>query len=168
VNRIFLSGFSGTGKSTVGALLAEKHRVGFADLDLEIEKHSGLAIDEIFCRFGEDYFRQLETKVLQSLKARVVALGGGTVTICENVYFMRENGVTALLIAAPGELEKRLAASYGRPKLAGEAQISKIKRLLFSRVAYYTSSADFAVDTTALSPSTVGKIVWEKAAILFS
>lgn len=104
--RIVLTGFMGSGKTTIGRLLARELKRTFCDLDLEIERRTGLSVPEIFAQHGEPYFRTLELKVLTALlreKNVVIALGGGaieTVTIRE------------LLAATPGTAVLYLEASF--------------------------------------------------------
>ncbi|MGH7908792.1 MAG: shikimate kinase, partial [Thermodesulfobacteriota bacterium] len=103
---IFLIGFMGAGKTTVGKILAKKLKLTFIDLDEVIEKKLNLTIQEIFSRYGEDFFRNAETKALRSIADKdrhVVAAGGGVVLRKENWQIMKANGFTVYL-RAPAEV----------------------------------------------------------------
>jgi shikimate kinase len=94
---IFLTGFMGSGKSTVGPILAEKFGYDFIDVDELIEKVEGQSIVDIFRERGEIYFRNIERKILREtifkLSKFVVALGGGTITFEDNLYLVKEVGI---------------------------------------------------------------------------
>ena len=104
-----LTGFMGSGKSTVGRLLAAQLVWRFADLDGEIESAAGLSISQIFAQKGEGVFREIEheclTRVLGSAAARdtrlVLALGGGTFSQARNVALIRDSGVSPAFAKAP-------------------------------------------------------------------
>src|SRR6478752_4069486 len=96
VERIYLVGFMGAGKSTVGRELSLKLRCPFLDLDTEIERAEGMPVREIFSRFGEPRFRQLEREHLGRLsvaEGAVIALGGGAYVDAENRKVVNESGV---------------------------------------------------------------------------
>ncbi|MBI5207500.1 MAG: shikimate kinase, partial [Candidatus Firestonebacteria bacterium] len=100
---IILIGFMGTGKSSIGKLLAKKKNKQFVDIDEEIEKSENLSITEIFNNYGEDYFRDLESKYLQRIieqkKDCVIACGGGVVLKEKNINLLKKNSVVILLSA---------------------------------------------------------------------
>ena len=92
---IVLSGMPGSGKSTVGKMLAEKSGRAFYDTDVLIEEQAGMPISTIFETYGETYFRDLESRVIASLAAKqgaVIALGGGAILREENVFSLKHNG----------------------------------------------------------------------------
>lgn len=92
---VVLTGFMGTGKSTVGKLLARRLGYRFSDLDALIVERAGISINEIFERYGEQRFRELETEAIRSLggvSGRVVATGGGAVIAPRNRVLLREAG----------------------------------------------------------------------------
>src|SRR5579859_3454986 len=105
MHNIFLIGLSGSGKSTVGRILAHKLNKPFFDLDALIESECGESISTIFTRFGEGYFRACESRVLAQIAQReenaVIATGGGIVTKEENRSLMRTKGVCVYLQADP-------------------------------------------------------------------
>ena len=111
--RIYLTGFMGSGKSTVGPLLAERLGYAFIDLDALVEASAGIPIRQIFAEQGEHEFRRLESLMLRSASrtARVViALGGGAITSENNLYFVVTNGTLVYLSVEPAILARRLQA----------------------------------------------------------
>jgi shikimate kinase len=121
--RIYLIGFMGSGKSTLGKKLASNLGWKFIDLDNIVEKETGLRIPEIFSNKGERWFRTKETEILRSLADRervVISTGGGTPCFGDNMAFMNDTGLTVYIKMSPGMLQKRLAKSSGdRPLLKG-------------------------------------------------
>jgi shikimate kinase len=98
--RIYLTGFMGAGKTTVGTLLAARLGLPFADLDAEIERRAGTTVREIFARGGEALFRRLEYEALAEQAARpgvVLAAGGGTVTATASRDLMAATGLVVWL-----------------------------------------------------------------------
>jgi len=149
---VYLIGFMGSGKSTAGKKLASSLGWEFVDLDKKIEEITQLTIQEIFAEKGEDYFRNLESEMLQSLNSQsdtVVSAGGGTPCFGDNMDFMLDTGVTIYLKLTPGQLRSRLAGSkQERPLLKGlddEAILEFIKERLSLREKWY-SRAEFIVD----------------------
>ncbi|MDB4534765.1 shikimate kinase [Vicingaceae bacterium] len=123
-NKIFLIGFMGSGKTTLGKELAKKLDKPFFDLDLEIEKAESLSVNQIFERHGEAYFRDIESKVLQVLIANnsnfVLALGGGTPCFNGNMDLVNSAGISIYLKYNAGILTSRLLnAKSERPLIRG-------------------------------------------------
>jgi len=139
---IFLYGPSGSGKTSLGRVLAERLNLPFLDLDLEIEKQSGLAIPEIFTQHSETGFRQVEKSILNRVlegKRQVVALGGGTLLDPENRRRVEGCGKVVCLSASLDRLLQRLEAELGsRPLLAGDAPL-RLQKLLADRGDHYAS-----------------------------
>jgi len=158
---IFLVGFSGSGKSTVGPLLAKRRRVRFVDIDDMIERTSGMSIAEMFRTQGEPAFREAERAVLRDSIAlcggeAVIALGGGAFVGRENRRLIGESGVSVYLSCAERELYRRLSGKDDRPLLnvrpkTGEtlrqARLRRIAGLLARRRRYYEMS-EVIVSTT--------------------
>ena len=142
---IFLYGPSGTGKSTVGQLLAEKLNLSFIDLDSVIEANAGMSIPQIMEQNGEPAFRDLEASALKTItneQESVIALGGGALLRDENRAFTEKNGRVVLLMA---ELETLLARleddTNKRPLLAGDLR-EKLPSLLAKRSEHYGAFAN--------------------------
>jgi shikimate kinase len=155
--RIVLTGFMGSGKSTVGPLLAARLGWSFLDVDDVIEAEAGVPIAEIFARYGESYFRRLEHETIARLNsgdALVLALGGGAI---------EDSATRSLLLTAPGtllvhlevELATTLARCRGtehlRPILADQANLASRyqRRLPLYRMAHVSIPVD------ALTPDEV-------------
>lgn len=155
-SNLVLTGFMGTGKTSLGKLLAEKLGRGFVDLDQKIEQDTGMTIPQIFEKYGEKYFRELEKNAVKEVSARknlVIATGGGTVKDEENIKLLKDSGVMVCLTTEPEEIFRRTERRGERPVLdAGdEDRLNKIKKLLALRQKYY-AQADYTVDTTDWSP----------------
>jgi shikimate kinase len=146
--RIYLVGFMGSGKSTLGRRVAGIHDVPFFDTDQIIESQAGMSITEIFNTHGEDYFRHLETDVLRQTifyPKSINATGGGLPCYDDNMAWMKQHGITVYL-QWPDELIKKqlMHLRQSRPLLAnlGEPETQlKIKDLLSTRKPIYEQSA---------------------------
>ena len=153
---LILIGFMGTGKTSLGKLLANKLGRGFVDLDQKIENDAGMTIPEIFELHGEKYFRELEKKAVREVSERknlVIATGGGTVKDSENVRLLKNSGVIVCLTCDPEEIFRRTERRGERPVLdgGGEERLETIKKLLAEREKFY-SQANYKIDTTDWSP----------------
>ena len=108
---IFIVGFMGCGKSTLGKKLAYNIEYDFIDLDIYIQEQEGKSIKEIFVENGEDYFRKLERACLKKVinnKKTVISVGGGTPCYFDNIQLMNENGLTIYINMHPKYLISRL------------------------------------------------------------
>lgn len=149
--RIALVGFMGTGKSSVARLVALELDYKFLDTDKLIEQQEGMDIPQIFNRYGEEYFRRRESKVLQDViegeERLVLSTGGGLVISAANRKLLKEHTLPVLLEASPRVIYKRVKNS-DRPLLKmGEGKVlTKIKELLAERRRYY-HQFDFRIDT---------------------
>ena len=154
---IYLLGFMGSGKSTVGKLLAEELRWPFIDLDTVIEAGQGLSIRAIFENSGEPFFRQIEHAALTETSRAdpaVIALGGGTFAQPGNVDFIREaGGITVWLDCPPEILRLRCEGMENRPLFR---DTESFNRLLAERLPYYRL-ADFRVATEDREPREVAE-----------
>jgi len=156
--RIFLVGFMGSGKTSVGAHLAQELACRFVDLDREIEHVSGLSIAEIFAREGEPAFRRFESLALREAGALhdvVVATGGGTLTRWENRDFIQRSGLTVWLDAPLEVMLERCRDGARRPLLGPPEQM---EALLAQRIGYYRG-ADLRVEAGAGSPEEVARYI---------
>jgi shikimate kinase len=169
---VALVGYRGTGKSTVGRLLAALMNREFADVDLEIEMRSGRSIAAIFAESGEPVFRDWEERVLAELLERhpeaVVATGGGSVLREQNRGRMREFGHIVWLTAAPDELARRLGADecsgLARPALSAAGAIEEIAEVLRARMPIYEGLADYVIETGDKRPEEVAAAILERFA----
>lgn len=161
MKNIVLTGFMGTGKSTVGALLAKKLGRKFIDSDEAIVEREGRNIPEIFAADGEEYFRRIEADVirgLSELSGCIIATGGGVVLNPENIKALRKNGVVINLSASAETIYKRTSKSNTRP-LINKKSLSEIEALLSSRAAAYANN-DFCISVDELTPmSSAEKII---------
>jgi shikimate kinase len=140
----------GTGKSTVGKLVAEALGLAFVDMDEEIVRRTGMPVTDIFAQQGEAGFRELESALAGELGARegmVISTGGGTVLRVENKAALSTNGLIVCLTCSPDEILRRVAQDTGRPLLEGEDKAGRIAALLAKRAAAYLT-VPVVIDTT--------------------
>lgn len=140
--RIFLIGFMGVGKTTLGRRLAKRLGLEYRDLDKEIEFAAQMFIPDIFSLMGEDQFRKIEAETLRKQPDNcLIACGGGTPCYYENMKWMNANGHTVYLKASPGFLSDRLMKSKKpRPLIMGkdeEALKAFIEEKLELRKGFY-------------------------------
>ena len=159
---IYLIGMMGSGKSTVGEILAEKMELLFIDLDSEIEKTGGKSVSEIFNQDGEDHFRKLESEELKQYSESVVACGGGIILDEENRQYINENGVAVLLTASMDELFKRLSDSNNRPILPDENTEKALTNLWLERKKDYLNTSDFLIETDGENPIEITNKIFSK------
>ncbi|MEK6972503.1 MAG: shikimate kinase, partial [archaeon] len=136
MKNISLIGFMGTGKSAVAKEIAKKNKMENVDIDENIEKNAGMPIKEIFGKFGEKKFRELEAKELKRIikgKNRVCSCGGGIVLNDKNVNLLKSNSIVAWLWANPETILKRVKGN-ARPLLNVADKKKKIKELLSERI----------------------------------
>lgn len=157
---IVLTGFMGTGKSTVGRILAERLGRPFVDTDALIEQHHG-PIPDIFAERGEERFRELEREVAADVAGRrgqVVATGGRLLLDPVNEAILGASGVIICLTASVEELVARLAGeAEERPLLRGDDPPARIRALLAGRAAGYGRFPQ--VRTDGLAPDGVADAV---------
>jgi len=150
---IVLTGFMGAGKSAVGRRLAERLGMSMVDTDDIIEKEAGMRITEIFQRFGEERFRELEREVVKKvsrLDNHVIITGGGVVLNKENMADLRRKGVIIHLHADPEVIYNRVRGESHRPLLQVKDSMKRIRELLEYRAPFYADN-DMEVDTTSLT-----------------
>jgi shikimate kinase len=161
-SHLFLIGFMGAGKSTVGRLVADRIGRPFVDLDSLIEREAGMRITQIFAESGEERFRELESRALAAMASRppsVVACGGGIVLSDENRLSLQRLGTIVYLKVTAGEAVARVGDGGTRPLLAGPGGALAATTLLAARESLYSSVADITVDTSGRRPSEVASEV---------
>lgn len=165
ISNIYVTGFSGTGKTTVSRELARILSWRFVDLDDEIVEVAGKTIEKIFTEDGEDSFRALESQALRRVSEaqnQVVSTGGGIVTHSANRAAMASSGFVVLLDASPETIYSRLAAQNAhepeivRPMLDSADALERIRELKSQRHVHYTT-AHYTVDTDGLTPVQVAE-----------
>ncbi|HYF48046.1 MAG TPA: shikimate kinase [Planctomycetota bacterium] len=161
---LILIGLRGTGKSTVGKILAARLNWPFYDTDTIVQDRAGLTIKELFEQKGEPEFRRLESEVVQECAAfdtSVIATGGGAILNETNVSALRRNGFVVHLSANPAELWRRIsldaATNHTRPKLlqSAETGIEELEKLLLSRAAKYAAARHSEVIVEDRTPDEV-------------
>jgi len=151
---IFLIGFMGTGKTTVANMLSIITGKTIIDMDEEIVKKSGMSINEIFEKYGEEKFRDIETEVCKECSNKnggIISCGGGAVLRSENVNEMKKNGDIFLLRATPETVYERVKDSNERPILNENMSIDYISMLMNKRRDIYEECANVKIDTDNLS-----------------
>jgi shikimate kinase len=155
---LFLIGYRGSGKTTVGRILADRLRWAFVDADGVLEERHRRTIREIFATEGESGFRDMESAILTDLCTRtntVIATGGGVVLREANRQLLKRHGIVAWLKADATTLWARIKAdpttAERRPPLAGGG-LAEIEHLLAVREPFYQVCADVVVPVEALSP----------------
>ncbi len=147
INRIFLVGYMGSGKTTIGGELAEKLGFKFIDTDIYIEKKYQKTINEIFASLGEQKFREMETSTINevsNMENVVIATGGGMPCFNNNMELMKEKGIVIFLNPDIDELTYRLnLVKATRPLIKDKSDAEMrgfIEKMLPSRLPFYTQA----------------------------
>ncbi len=157
MKNLFLVGFMGCGKTTVGRAVATLRSCGFVDLDEQIEAREKMEISRIFEERGEPYFREVETRILTSLDLstpKVVALGGGTFTFARNIEFVRSQGISIYLDCPLPLLRARCETFQHRPLFLRDP--AKLAELFEQRLPFYLC-ADYRVEVSDAPPEDVAR-----------
>ena len=165
---LYLTGYRGSGKSTVGKLLKELLEWDFLDTDEEIESVAGKSICQIFESVGEAGFRQLESRVISEaaeLDKFVVSLGGGAVLADANRQAICESGSAVWLKISPETSLARINADQKstsqRPNLTQTGGIAEIEQMMAARSPIYQSIADLIVEADFKSPSEIAAAIFD-------
>jgi shikimate kinase / 3-dehydroquinate synthase len=158
---LYLIGNMGSGKTTVGRLVAQRLNLPFCDLDQSIEQLTGQTIAELFAQRGERAFRELEREMLTGtifIPSGVIATGGGVVLNERNRRLMRLLGWVIYLRASPETLWKRLQHTTDRPLLRTESPYETLQAIVQTREPLY-QEADWVIDTDARTPEEVAEAI---------
>ena len=162
MGNVILTGFMGSGKSSVAVKLSYRLKKAMVDTDKVIEKKQGKTITKIFEEDGEDAFRQMETDTLRSLKESskndIISVGGGTPMREENRALMKEMGTVVYLRVTPETVYERVKADGTRPLLMCEDPQGKIRELLEKRGPLYEDGAHVIIDVDGKN---FGQILFE-------
>jgi shikimate kinase len=161
MKNVILIGFMGSGKTTTGEVLSRKLGIPVSDTDAMIEKRENMSVNEIFDRYGENAFRDMETELLLSLQSdprkRILSAGGGMPVREINRKLMKKLGTVIYLQADSQTLLERLAGDTSRPKLKGGDLFSRITSLMAQREAIYLSASSIRVRTDGKTPEEVAE-----------
>ncbi|MBK9122227.1 MAG: shikimate kinase [Chloroflexi bacterium] len=149
---IVLTGFMGTGKSTVGKLVADELRMSFVDTDTLIQSRAGRAIPAIFAEDGEAVFRAMERDVCVELAAQhglVVATGGGMLVDPRNRAAFAATALIVCLWASPGTIAARLAGNSGRPLAASWRALLEQRTPIYRQLPHHLDTTGRAPEDTA-------------------
>jgi shikimate kinase len=146
---IVLIGYRGSGKSTVGRLLAARLGRELVSTDAEIVKRAQRAIPEIVAQEGWEYFRDLESDICRELVSRdqlVIDTGGGAILRAQNVEALKKNGTVFWLTASVETIAKRIGGDNQRPSLTGtKSFVDEIQDVLRERAPMYQAAADHII-----------------------
>jgi shikimate kinase len=152
---VILIGYRGTGKSTVGKLVAARLGRVLVSTDAEVVKLAGQSIPEIVEKNGWEYFRNLETKICQDLVGRdgiVIDTGGGAILRSHNVEALKRTGKLFWLTASVETIAKRIGSDTHRPSLTGtKSFVDEIQDVLRERTPKYQAAADHVIETDGRS-----------------
>lgn len=152
---VVLIGYRGTGKSTVGKIVAARLGLALVSTDAEIVKSAGHTIPQIVEQHGWEYFRNLETTMCQDLAGReglVIDTGGGAILRPQNVEVLKQTGKLFWLTASVETIAKRIGSDTQRPSLTGtKSFIDEIQDVLRERLPKYQAAADEVIETEGKS-----------------
>ena len=158
---IVLVGLMGAGKTTVGKYLAEKYKKDFIDTDAIIEAQKKTSIPDIFAKYGEDIFRQIEANIIKKISEqnnKIISTGGGVVENAENINNLKKNGILVYLKAPAKVLYERIKNQNNRPLLQNENPLKTLQGLLQKREKNYMK-ADIIIETENKSVAEIAQEV---------
>jgi shikimate kinase len=167
---LVLTGYRGTGKSTVGTLLAERLGMRYVCMDSEIEKKVNMTIPEIVAAYGWNRFRDLETELTKELTAQdglVIDTGGGVIERQENIADLQGNNSTIFwLHASIQTITSRIQCDASRPALtSGKTFLEEVAEVLAKREPVYKAAAHHEIDADTKSPLQIADSIikiWHK------
>ncbi len=155
---IFIVGAMGSGKSTIGKLLAKKLKKKFLDTDHEVEVYTNYDISTIFKKFGEELFRDKETEILNKLKDKenlVISTGGGIILKDENINLMKAIGTIVFLDINLETQIKRVKYRKHRPLLQNSNLQIELKKLKINRDPIYNKISDYIIEVSSKDKNTI-------------
>jgi len=162
---IVLIGYRGTGKSEVGAIVADRLKMICVGMDAEIVFRAGMTIPEIVEKFGWVRFRDMETEVAVDFSARdnlIIDTGGGVIERPENIAALQKNAVIFWLKASVDVIVSRIQGDTQRPALIdGKTFTEEVAEVLERRISKYENAANYEIDTDCLTPAQVAEQVIE-------
>lgn len=168
---IVLIGFMGSGKSSIGRLVAGQLGFNFVDTDALVVEKAGMEISAIFKEHGEAYFRDLESSVLASLAGReycVISTGGGIILRPDNRALLHQLGLVVLLMANEEVLFERVSRNTRRPLLQTENPRETLHTMLASRRSLYEEASQYTLDTSEMEHREAAAAVLTEARRVFS
>ena len=161
IRNLVLTGFMGTGKSSIGRLAAVQLKFEFVDTDALVEAKATKTISQIFAQEGETAFREMERQVVLELSGRqqtVISTGGGLVVNLENMISLKEHALVICLCASPETIFERTRYASHRPLLRQAAPLERIRQLLAEREPFYRQ-ADVLINAEGRSVREVAQHV---------
>ena len=156
---VVLIGYRGTGKSTIGKMLAARLGRTLLSTDSEVVQLAGQPIPAIVEQHGWEYFRDLESKVCQELAGRnglIIDTGGGAILRSQNVDVLKQSGKLFWLTASVDTIAKRIGSDTQRPSLTGtKSFVDEIQDVLRDRLPKYQAAADHVIETDGKSVTQV-------------
>ena len=154
--RVYMVGFMGSGKSTVGRIVAGELGWKFLDLDEEIVRREARPVARIFEESGEPYFREIESRSLRAVSGEeqcVIALGGGAYVDSDNRAFVESHGLSVYLQASLTQIRARISDDGARPLFSGTLRVDE----LYERRRRSYRMARVRIDTDCLKPEEVAR-----------
>ena len=165
MNNIYLTGFMGTGKSTVAKALQEFIPFQIIEMDSTIE----MSINEIFEKYGEDFFRNSETRLLKLISEadhQIVSTGGGIVLRNENTDIMKKSGTVIWLRATAKSVYERVTKDETRPLLKNRKSVEDIQSMMDQRLEAYAKASEITVDVDDKNPVEIASEIVTQLALL--
>ena len=164
IQNIFLIGFMGAGKSSIAKELSKKLQMNIVEMDQRIVQEQGMSINEIFEKYGEDHFRDIESQLILDLgntEPVIVSCGGGVVIRQENSQYMKQSGKVVFLTAKPETIFERVRYSKERPILNGNMNVEFIADLMAKRLPLYEAAADVMIHTDGKTVAQIAEEIIE-------
>lgn len=164
IQNIFLIGFMGAGKSSIAKELSKRLQMNIVEMDQRIVQEQGMSINEIFEKYGEDHFRDIESQLILDLgntEPVIVSCGGGVVIRQENSQYMKKSGKVVFLTAKPETIFERVRYSKERPILNGNMNVEFIADLMAKRLPLYEAAADVMIHTDGKTVAQIAEEIIE-------